>query len=156
MGINRSEKLKPDLKSAWNSKSTPGCPTQSIDHECYLQNMSTVSHLEHGLMKNIESKFASLLPWGDWKGGREQNKGLFFRELGSFVNLLLSKSLRLKKTWESSCSKLIAVASKCTQFAVAWKLETLGKQVTKTFSEHSGHFSKYSFHPETLRVTCIA
>ena len=34
--INRTEKLKPDLKSACNSESTPGCPTQSIDHVHYL------------------------------------------------------------------------------------------------------------------------
>ena len=33
MGINRTEKLKPDLKSARNSESSPGCPMESIDHE---------------------------------------------------------------------------------------------------------------------------
>ncbi len=37
MGINRTEKLKPDLKSAQNSETTPGCPTQSIDLEQYLE-----------------------------------------------------------------------------------------------------------------------
>ena len=31
--INQTEKLKPDLKSARNSESSPGCPTESIDHE---------------------------------------------------------------------------------------------------------------------------
>ena len=40
MEINRTEKLKPDLKSEWNSESIPGCPTQSIDHEYYLKNLS--------------------------------------------------------------------------------------------------------------------
>ena len=43
MGINQTEKLKPDLKSAWNSKSTLGCPTQSIDHEHYLMHSSYVT-----------------------------------------------------------------------------------------------------------------
>ncbi len=36
MEINWTEKLKPDLKSLWNSESTNECPTQSIDHEHYL------------------------------------------------------------------------------------------------------------------------
>ena len=45
MGINRTEKLKPDLKSAQNSKSTNERPTQSIDHEHYLSFLKSFGPL---------------------------------------------------------------------------------------------------------------
>ncbi len=44
MEINWTEKLKPDLKSWWNSESTPGCPTQSIGHEHCLKPTTSSSH----------------------------------------------------------------------------------------------------------------
>ena len=53
MEINSTEKLKPDLKSAWNSESIPGRPTRSIDHEHYLQYIEEDNVLQNMSIINL-------------------------------------------------------------------------------------------------------
>ena len=62
MGINQTEELKPDVKSASDSASTPGCPTQSMDHEYNLLRAyfeSNFSRLSLSKSQNFSSSFFS-------------------------------------------------------------------------------------------------